>query len=155
MPPIRIDKIELANGNVQYSDRFVRPNYDANLTELNGALDGLRSEADSVATLSLTAALDHGAPVEITGQLNPLRQDRFLDILATVRGFQLPTISTYAGKYIGYGIAKGQLSADLTYKINDRVLTAQNHVRITSYNVCYTKLLRELVSSGPGSSRIH
>jgi len=128
LPPIRIDKIELANGNVQYSDRFVRPNYDANLTELNGALDGLRSEADSVATLSLTAALDHGAPVEITGQLNPLRQDRFLDILATVRGFQLPTISTYAGKYIGYGIAKGQLSADLTYKINDRVLTAQNHV---------------------------
>lgn len=128
LPPIRIDKIELANGNVQYSDRFVRPNYDANLTELNGALDGLRSAPDSVATLSLTAALDHGAPVEITGQLNPLRQDRFLDILATVRGFQLPTISTYAGKYIGYGISKGQLSADLTYKINDRVLTAQNHV---------------------------
>jgi uncharacterized protein involved in outer membrane biogenesis len=128
LPPIRVDKVELVNGNVQYSDRFVRPNYDANLTELKGTLDGLKSEADSVATLSLTAALDHGAPVEITGQLNPLRQDRYLDILATVRGFQLPTISTYAGKYIGYGIAKGQLSADLTYKINDRVLTAQNHV---------------------------
>jgi len=128
LPPIRIGKIEVANGNVQYSDRFVQPNYDANLTEVNGALDDLRSEGDSVATLSLTAALDHGAPVEVTGQLNPLRQDRYLDILATVRDFQLPSISTYAGKYVGYGIAKGILSADLTYKINDRVLTAQNHV---------------------------
>ncbi len=128
LPPIRIGKIELAKGNVQYSDHFVQPNYDANLTEVKGSLDGLRSDADSVATLSLNAAIDHGAPVEITGQLNPLRQDRYLDILATVRDFQLPTISAYSGKYVGYGIAKGKLSADLSYKVEERVLTAKNDV---------------------------
>jgi len=128
LPPIRIGKIEVSQGNVQYSDRFITPNYDANLQSVSGSLTELKSDADSVATLSLTAALDHGAPVEVTGQLNPLRQDRFLDILATVRDFQLPTISSYSGKYVGYGIAKGKLSADLSYKIEDRVLTARNDV---------------------------
>ncbi|WP_227814508.1 DUF748 domain-containing protein [Nitrogeniibacter aestuarii] len=128
LPPIRIGKIQVDQGNVQYSDRFIKPNYDADLQSVSGSLTELRSEPDSVATLSLTAALDHGAPVEITGQLNPLRQDRYLDILATVRDFQLPTISSYSGKYVGYGIAKGKLSADLSYKIEDRVLTAKNDV---------------------------
>lgn len=128
LPPIRVGKIVVDEGNVQYSDRFITPNYDADLQSVAGSLTDLRSDADSVATLSLTAALDHGAPVEITGQLNPLRQDRFLDILATVRDFQLPTISSYSGKYVGYGIAKGKLSADLSYKIEDRVLTAKNDV---------------------------
>ncbi|QID17893.1 DUF748 domain-containing protein [Nitrogeniibacter mangrovi] len=128
LPPIRIGKIAVTGGNVQYSDRFVRPNYDANLTEVSGTLEGLSSSADSVAILSLNGAIDHGAPVEVTGKLNPLRQDRYLDILATVRDFQLPTISPYSGKYIGYGISKGKLSADLNYKVEDRVLTAQNKV---------------------------
>ena len=128
LPPIRIDRIVLEKGNVAFADRFVRPNYDANLTEVAGTLDGLSSDPSSVATLSLTAAIDHAAPVTITGQLNPLREDRYLDIVATMRGFELPTVSPYSGKYVGYGIAKGKLSADLTYKITDRKLTAENKI---------------------------
>lgn len=128
LPPIRIDRIVLEKGNVAFADRFVRPNYDANLTEVAGTLEGLSSDPTSVATLSLTAAIDHAAPVTITGQLNPLREDRYLDIVATMRGFELPTVSPYSGKYVGYGIAKGKLSADLTYQITDRKLTAENKI---------------------------
>ncbi|TVT49605.1 MAG: DUF748 domain-containing protein [Denitromonas halophila] len=128
LPPIRIDRIVLEKGNVAFADRFVRPNYDANLTEVAGTLEGLSTAADSLATLSLTAAIDHAAPVTITGQLNPLREDRYLDIAASMRGFDLPTVSTYSGKYVGYGIAKGKLSADLSYKVTDRKLSAENKI---------------------------
>ncbi|KAA3649285.1 MAG: DUF748 domain-containing protein [Proteobacteria bacterium] len=128
LPPIRIGRIVVDKGNVAFSDRFVRPNYDANLTEVAGTLEGLSSDPDSLATLSLTAAIDHAAPVTITGQLNPLRDDRYLDIAASMRGFDLPTVSPYSGKYVGYGIAKGKLSADLSYKITDRQLSAENTI---------------------------
>ncbi|TVT76700.1 MAG: DUF748 domain-containing protein [Denitromonas halophila] len=128
LPSIRIDRIVLEKGNVAFADRFVRPNYDANLTEVGGTLEGLSTAADSLATLSLTAAIDHAAPVTITGQLNPLREDRYLDIAASMRGFDLPTVSTYSGKYVGYGIAKGKLSADLSYKVTDRKLSAENKI---------------------------
>ncbi len=141
LPPIRVERIVVERGNVNYSDRFITPNYDANLTELTGSLTGLSTDADSVATLSLDAAIDHDAPVKISGELNPLRNDRYLDITATVTDFQLPTISTYAGKYVGYGIKKGKLSAELTYKVVDRKLTAENNV-----------LLRQLTFGAPVDS---
>ena len=128
LPPIRIGRIVVDTGNVAFSDRFVQPNYDANLTEVAGTLEGLSSDPESLATLSLTAAIDHAAPVTITGQLNPLRDDRYLDIAASMRGFDLPTVSPYSGKYVGYGIAKGKLSADLSYKITDRTLSAENNI---------------------------
>lgn len=128
VPPIRIGRIDLKGGNIAFSDRFVRPNYDANLTGVSGELTGLSSDPGTIAKLALAGKVDHSAPVSVTGQLNPFRQDRYLDILASVKDFELTGLSSYSGKYVGYGIQKGKLSADLNYKIEDRKLTATNRV---------------------------
>jgi hypothetical protein len=72
--------------------------------------------------------VDRNAPVEVSGQLNPFRQDRFLDIKARVNDVDLTGMSPYAGRFVGYGIDKGKLSMNLTYRIRDRKLTAENHV---------------------------
>ncbi|CAL94811.1 conserved hypothetical membrane protein [Azoarcus olearius] len=129
-PPIRVGRVELKGGNIAFSDRFVRPNYDANLTGLAGTLSGLSSDPSTVAKLNLAGKVDNAAPVQVQGELNPFRQDRYLDIAASVRDFELTGVSSYAGKYVGYGIQKGKLSADLSYKIRDRQLTATNRVFI-------------------------
>lgn len=128
VPPIRIGRIELKGGNIAFSDRFVRPNYDANLTGVAGELTGLSSDPNTIAKLALAGKVDHSAPVSVTGELNPFRQDRYLDILASVKDFELTGLSSYSGKYVGYGIEKGKLSADLNYKVEDRKLTATNRV---------------------------
>lgn len=127
-PPIRVDRIEFKRGNVAFSDRFIRPNYDVMLTDLAGALDGLSSDPNSIAQLNLSARVDKTAPVSITGELNPFRQDAHLDILATVKDFELTGLSSYSGKYVGLGIARGKLSAELHYQIEDRKLTATNQI---------------------------
>ncbi len=127
-PPIRVDRIEFKRGNVAFSDRFIRPNYDVNLTDLTGALEGLSSDQNSIAKLNLSARVDKTAPVSITGELNPFRQDAHLDIAATVKDFELTGLSSYSGKYVGLGIARGKLSAELHYKIEDRQLTATNQI---------------------------
>lgn len=127
-PPIRIKRITLQGGNIAYSDRFIRPNYDANLTGMGGRLTGLSSDPDTIAELDLRGKVDNAAPVEVAGRLNPFRQDRALDIRASVKDFELSSVSTYAAKYVGYGIEKGKLSAQLGYKIEDRKLSATNQV---------------------------
>ncbi|MBS1209587.1 MAG: hypothetical protein H6R19_1985, partial [Proteobacteria bacterium] len=127
---VKIDKIAVANGHVNYIDRFVKPNYEANLLALNGSLSGLSSNQDSVATLDLKASMDGSAPVTIAGELNPFRQDSFLDIQAGVRDVDLTGVSTYAAKFVGYGIDKGKLSMAVQYKIRDRTLSAQNRVTL-------------------------
>lgn len=127
-PPVRIERIEIKRGNVAFSDRFIRPNYDANLTDLAGALVGLSTAEGTIARLDLSGKVDKAAPLSITGELNPFRQDAHLDILATVKDFELTGLSGYSGKYVGYGISRGKLSAELNYKIEDRRLTATNRI---------------------------
>jgi hypothetical protein len=127
-PPIHIKRITLQGGNIAYSDRFIKPNYDANLTGMGGRLTGLSSDPDTIAELDLRGRVDNAAPVEVVGRLNPFRQDRALDIRASVKDFELSSVSTYAAKYVGYGIEKGKLSAQLGYKIEDRKLSATNQV---------------------------
>lgn len=128
MMPLSIKRITLQGGNIAYSDRFIKPNYDANLTGMGGRLNGLSSDPTTIAELDLRGKVDNAAPVEVVGRLNPFRQDRALDIKASVKDFELSSVSTYAGKYVGYGIEKGKLSATLNYKVEDRKLSATNQV---------------------------
>ena len=127
-PPISIGRIGIKQGNIAFSDRFIRPNYDANLTGMEGELVGLSSDPTTIASLDLRGKVDNAAPVTVVGRLNPFRQDSFLDIAASVKDFELTAVSAYSGKYVGYGIRKGKLSADLNYKIEDRKLSATNRI---------------------------
>ncbi|CAI09727.1 conserved hypothetical protein [Aromatoleum aromaticum EbN1] len=127
-PPISIGKILIKQGNIAFSDRFIRPNYDANLTGMEGEVVGLSSDPATLARLDLQGKVDDTAPVTISGEFNPFREDRYLDIAASVKDFELTGVSPYSSKYVGYGIQKGKLSADLTYKIEDRKLTATNRL---------------------------
>jgi len=127
-PPVAVGKIVIKKGNIEFSDRFVRPNYDANLTGMEGELVGLSSDPSTLARLDLQGKVDNTAPVTVAGEFNLFRQDRYLDIAASVKDFELTGVSMYSGKYVGYGIEKGKLSADLNYKIEDRKLTATNRV---------------------------
>lgn len=127
-PPIRVDTIRISGGNIAFSDRFIKPNYDANLTGMGGELVGLSSDPSSIAKLDLKGSLDGYAPVTVVGELNPFRQDRYLKVAAAVKDFELTGVSAYSGKYVGYGIEKGKLSAELNYNIENRALTATNRV---------------------------
>lgn len=128
MPRIRIGRIDLKGGNIAFSDRFIRPNYDANLTGMTGELTGLSSDPTTIAKLGLVGKVDNAAPVAINGEFNPFRQDQYLNIGASVKDFELTSLSSYSGKYVGYGIQKGKLSAEVTYRIEDRKLSASNRI---------------------------
>ena len=127
-PSMKVDRIVVRKSNIDFTDRFIRPNYNVRLGSLSGELTGLASEQDSMAKLDLQASVGREAPVTIKGEFNPFRQDRRLNIDAEVKDFDLPGLSTYSGRYIGYGIARGKLSANLSYRIEDRKLSAENHV---------------------------
>jgi len=128
VPLVSIGRIVLADGHISYNDRFVKPNYFANLLAVEGEIDGISSDQTTVAKMDLKARMDGAAPVTVKGQFNPFRQDDFLDIKADVQDVDLVGASTYSAKYVGYGIEKGKLSMSVEYKIRDRKLTAENEV---------------------------
>jgi hypothetical protein len=128
--PIKIGKVTLQGGKVNFSDFFVKPNYTVNVTKLAGRISGLSSAADTVADLELRGSYANSAPVQVVGKLNPLAAKPFLDIKADVKGVDLVALSPYSGKYAGYNIDKGKLSLNVAYKLEDRQLSAENRLFI-------------------------
>lgn len=124
--PLRIGRITVANGAVEFSDRFVRPNYTANLSALNGSVSTLAP--DTAGDLELRGRIDGTGTVEVTGRLNPLAPSAFVQLQAKARDIDLPRTSPYAVQYLGYGIEKGKLSANLKYTLENRRLEAENNI---------------------------
>lgn len=126
--PIRIGRISVVSGTVNYSDFLVRPNYRVNLTGVTGTVSELSSQPGTTAEIDLRAAVDGTAPVQIAGRLNPLAAPLFVDIKASMRGAELSTLSPYTIKYTGYGIERGRLTIETAYRVEDRKLDAQHRV---------------------------
>ena len=132
-PFIEIGPITIINGRVAFSDRFIRPNYSADLTELNGRLSQFASQTPAgvvqMADLELRGRAEGTAGLEIVGKVNPLAKPLALDVRGKVRDLELSPLSSYAIKYAGYGIERGRLSVDVNYLISpDGKLTADNKI---------------------------
>lgn len=124
-----IGETRLVNGRVDFSDRFIRPNYSAQLTELNGRLGRLDSGSREMATIELTGRAAGTALLDIRGALNPTAEPLALDIQAKATDLELAPLSPYAGKYAGYAIERGKLSMSVAYRIDpDGKLDAKNQV---------------------------
>ncbi len=128
---VQMGPVSLVNGKVLFSDRFVKPNYSANLSQLTGKLGGFSSQpVDGVvqlADLDLRGRAEGTASLEITGKLNPLAKPLAMDIKGKVRDLELPPLTPYSVKYAGYGIERGKLSVDVAYAVQpDGQLTASN-----------------------------
>ncbi|WP_317200973.1 DUF748 domain-containing protein [Janthinobacterium sp.] len=129
-PLIRIGQVLIKGGNINYTDNFVKPNYTANLTGMNGSVGAISSDKARPAPIDLGGKIDNDAVVAISGSLNPLFAPMFLDIKASAKGVELPRLTPYAAKYAGYAIEKGKLSMSVNYRIENDQLVAQNDVRI-------------------------
>lgn len=131
----RIDTITLQGGTVQFSDYYIKPNYSARLVELGGRVSGLSSDENVMGDIDLRGKLDNYAPLEISGKINPLRDDLFVDLKAIVKDVDLTPVTPYSGRYAGYTIQKGKLSLDLNYHIEKRKLDADNRIFLDQFTL--------------------
>jgi len=125
---LKIDTVTLQGGTIDFSDRSVKPDYSAKLTEIGGRISGLSSEETTLADVDLRGKYDDYAPLEITGKINPLKEDLYVDIKARFKDMELSPTTPYAGKYVGYTVEKGKLSFDLKYLIVKKKLESQNYI---------------------------
>ncbi len=127
-PAVTIGHIAFSGGQVDFSDQFIKPSYRAHLNEVSGEIGTITEQL--AGDVQLHARLDDSAPVELTGKINPIARPIELDLQARATDIQLPALTPYAGRYVGYGIEKGSLSVDLSYHIADGRLAARNKLRL-------------------------
>lgn len=128
MPDISVNSVTLSRGRMTFTDRFVKPNYVAELSAIEGAISTVSSTNPQPAKVKVTGRVYTTAPLSISGIVQPFAKYLTLDLKASAKGVDLPRFNTYSAKYVGYPIKRGKLSVDLEYKIKNRALQASNHV---------------------------
>ncbi len=125
---IKIGQVTLQGGKIEFSDKSIKPEFSMRLSEIGGRISGLSAEENTTADVELRAKLNDYAPLEITGKINPLKEDLFVDLKASIKDLDLSPGTPYSGKFVGYTIEKGKLSFDLKYLIVKRKLESQNQI---------------------------
>jgi hypothetical protein len=132
---VTIEKVTLQGGTVNFSDRYIKPNFSATMLEIGGRVTGLSSEETKMADVELRGKLDNYAPLEIIGKVNPLRDDLFLDLAISFKDMDLSPLTPYSGRYLGYVIEKGKLALNLHYLIEKKKLDSQNKILLDQFTL--------------------
>jgi uncharacterized protein involved in outer membrane biogenesis len=127
-PDIRIDSVTLQGGTMIFSDHHLRAPFISTFYNLGGRVSGLTSDEKRVAEVDLRGNLENHSPLAITGTINPLRQNLFLDLKIEFSGIELSPTTPYTGTYLGYTVEKGKLSLQLAYHIENKNLTSENKI---------------------------
>jgi hypothetical protein len=127
---ITVGSITLQNGKIDFTDKAIKPPYSVDLTEMTGRISGFSLKLDQRADLELRGKINNQVPLEILGKINPKRDNLFTDVTVRFKDLDLSAMSPYSGKYLGYKIAKGNLSVDLKYLIEKRQLDSGNVILI-------------------------
>ena len=130
---IKIEKVTLQNGKLEFVDTYVNPEYTTTLTEIVGRVSGLSSETNTTAEVQLYAKQNEFAPLEISGKINPLSTDLFIDLTARIKDLDLSQATPYSGRYAGYTIEKGILNYEAKYSIDKGKLDSQNIIHLNQF----------------------
>jgi len=125
---IRIDRIAFTNSRLNFTDHFIKPNYTADVGELDGSVTNLSSDPAGRGVVDLKGSYDQASPVAIAGTINPLSGDLFLDIAANAKDIALPKLTAYSERYAGYGITQGKLTLDVKYHVENGKLEGRNKI---------------------------
>ncbi|VAW33658.1 hypothetical protein MNBD_DELTA03-1108 [hydrothermal vent metagenome] len=145
-PLIAVKKVVISHGTFEFSDQRIKPAYSASLTDFGGVINGLSSNPAVRAEVSLVGKFNQFSPVKLSGTINPLAKRLFADVAIKMHDIDLSPVSPYSGKYIGYKIAKGKLTLNLKYLVDDEEIKANNHIFLDQFT------LGEAVKSPDASS---
>ena len=130
---IRIDAVTIQGGTLAFTDNHLPQRFNTTFYNLGGKVSGLSSEDAKFADVDLRGNLENHSPLQITGQINPLRDDLFVDLKVAFQDIELSPVTPYSGTFLGYTVEKGKLSLELKYRIDKKLLVSENKIFIDQF----------------------
>ena len=126
--PVSVERIQVDNGKLDFSDLSLPLDFSSKVHELNGAIVGISTEPGAKASSDLKGRVDEFGSAAIMGEIAPLDPLLFTDMRVEFSNLSMSQLTPYTVKFAGYEIASGKLSLDLHYKINGKKLQAENQI---------------------------
>ncbi len=131
--PVSIEAVTIQDGTLSFTDNHLPQRFTTTFHNLGGRVSGLSSEALTMADVDLRGTLENHSPLQISGKVNPLRGDLFVDLKVSFRDIELSPVTPYTGKFLGYSVEKGKLFLDLKYRIDKKQLVSENKIFIDQF----------------------
>jgi hypothetical protein len=128
LPPIKVRRVLLEKGRLQYTDLLLRPQFSALIHELKGVISGLSTDSKSLAGMKLDGRVDEYGLAKIDGALNPFDPKANTEVKLVFRNVEMTSLTPYSARFAGYRIASGKLSVDVQYKIKDSKLVGDHRI---------------------------
>lgn len=130
---VSIGAVTVQEGTISFTDNHLPQPFATTFYNLGGRVSGLSSEEARFADVELRGNLENHSPLKITGQINPLRDDLFVNLKVSFQDIELSPITPYSGTFLGYTVEKGKLFLDLSYHIDKKQLNSENKVFIDQF----------------------
>ena len=128
---IRVKRLDISDGLFGFADFVIEPNFQADIQSLSGSITNITTNPDELTQVELEGfVVDRFSPATVSGTMDVFGYDRQTDMKVAFRNIELPVFNPYSGRYAGYAIARGKLSADFHYQIENRALDAEHQVTI-------------------------
>ncbi|MBL0392808.1 DUF748 domain-containing protein [Ramlibacter monticola] len=128
--PVRIHRVRLEDAKVDFTDLSLRPQFAANIYELQGAINGLSTQRDARTQVELDGRVDEFGLARVRGEFSAFAPKEDTDLQVVFRNVNMVPASPYSMKFAGYRIAEGRISLDLGYKVKSGRLEGKNQVVI-------------------------
>ncbi len=125
---ITLGKMSFNNAAANFTDRNLPLIFDANIRKLNGSAEGLASNSQEAATLSLEGQVNEFGLVQINSSLNPFNVTQSSEIDVQFTNIEMPALTPYVIKFAGREISDGSIDLGLVYEIKDGQLEANNQM---------------------------
>ena len=128
LPPIKVRRVLLERGKLQYTDLLLRPQFTALIHELKGVISGLSTDPKSLAGVKLDGRVDEYGLAKIDGALNPFDPKANTEVKLVFRNVEMTSLTPYSARFAGYKIDSGKLSVDVQYKIKESKLVGDHRI---------------------------
>jgi hypothetical protein len=127
-PDIRIARVVVEKGRVDFSDRSLPSPFATTIRELGGTVSGLSTGASQAARVQLDGRVGKYGEARVRGTVDLTAPSELTNLRARFRNLALPDFTPYAVKFAGYRIEDGRLDAELHYRVNQGRLVGSNQL---------------------------
>ena len=127
-----IGNIILKRGTTHFKDASLLLPFATFADRLNGSMSTLDTKNTKPSVLKLEGKVDKYGYAKIDGSVLPFDFKDRAALKILFKNIDMPSLSPYTSKFIGYAIKEGKLSMDLNYKIKKGVMEGANKINLDS-----------------------
>ena len=131
--PVRIRRVQVEKGTLDFSDHSLSPNFSAVIQDLAGAVNGLSTDRNTRSQIALEGRVNEFGYARISGTLNAFAPRERTSFRVQFRNLDMASVSPYTIKFAGYRVASGRMSLDLNYQVRESRLEGDNHIVLDDF----------------------